>query len=132
MRVDALQIAFERTELELKRTKIELALSEERRAENEICYKNEINYFIDKLLKTKNKLLKLRQQANSCTSLSNITNMRSKSSLGNSVQRQRMIEEMEKKALNAIEKQREKYMMVCTQSSQGEDGEENLSPDMWN
>lgn len=36
-------------------------MSEERKQENEQCYKNEIKYLIDKLLKTKNKLLKARE-----------------------------------------------------------------------
>jgi len=44
----------------LKRTKIELAMCEERKSESEQCYKNEIKYLIDKLLKTKNKLMKER------------------------------------------------------------------------
>lgn len=36
-------------------------MSEERKQENEQCYKNEIKYLIDKLLKTKNKLTKARE-----------------------------------------------------------------------
>ena len=36
-------------------------MCEERKSESEQCYKNEIKYLIDKLLKTKNKLLKERQ-----------------------------------------------------------------------
>ena len=58
---DRLQQELDKTILELKRTKIELALCEERKNESEQCYKNEIKYLIDKLLKTKNKLNKERQ-----------------------------------------------------------------------
>jgi hypothetical protein len=36
-------------------------MCEERKTESEQCYKNEIKYLIDKLLKTKNKLMKERQ-----------------------------------------------------------------------
>ncbi len=57
---DRLQIEFDKTVLELKRTKIELAMGEERKSESEQCYKNEIKYLIDKLLKTKTKLKKER------------------------------------------------------------------------
>ena len=48
--------------MELKRTKIELAMAEERRSESDLCYKNEIKFLIDKLLKVKSKLNKERQQ----------------------------------------------------------------------
>ena len=57
---DHLQLDLDKALLELKRTKIELALSEERKSESEQCYKNEIKYLIDKLLKAKNKLMKER------------------------------------------------------------------------
>ena len=42
--------------MELKKTKIELAMSEERKKESELCFKKETKYLIDKLLKVKNKL----------------------------------------------------------------------------
>ncbi len=56
-----MQSEFDKTLLELKRTKIELALCEERKNESEQCYKNEIKYLIDKLLKAKSKLSKERE-----------------------------------------------------------------------
>eukprot|EP00347_Sterkiella_histriomuscorum_P012539 403368185 len=56
-------VDYDKIELELKRTKIELAMCEERKSESEQCYKNEIKYLIDKLLKTKNKLQKQRNSA---------------------------------------------------------------------
>ncbi len=55
-----MQAEIDKTIIELKRTKIELAMCEERKNESEACYKNEIKYLIDKLLKTKNKLNKER------------------------------------------------------------------------
>ena len=58
---DRLTIEYDRASLELKRTKIELAMSEERKTESEQCYKNEIKYLIEKLLKMKNKLMKARE-----------------------------------------------------------------------
>jgi hypothetical protein len=61
--IEALEVAkarlegeLERQGLELKKARIELAITEERKTESEQCYKNEIKYLIDKLLKTKNKL----------------------------------------------------------------------------
>ena len=42
--------------MELKKTKIELAMSEERKSESDQCYKSEVKYLIDKLVKVKNKL----------------------------------------------------------------------------
>lgn len=39
-------------------------MTEERKSESELCYKNEIKYLIDKLLKTKNKLQKERETQN--------------------------------------------------------------------
>lgn len=47
--------------LEVKRTKIELAMAEERKNDSEQGYKNEIKYLIEKLLKTKNKLQKAKE-----------------------------------------------------------------------
>lgn len=40
----------------MKQSKIELALQEDRKNESESCYKNEIKYLIEKLLKGKQKL----------------------------------------------------------------------------
>ena len=57
---DKVQNELDSIVLELKRTKIELALCEERKNESDQCYKNEIKYLIDKLLKTKTKLNKER------------------------------------------------------------------------
>ena len=57
---ERLQQDLDKTVIELKRTKIELAMSEERKGESDQCYKNEIKYLIDKLLKTKDKLKKER------------------------------------------------------------------------
>jgi len=60
-REDKLQYDLDQALIELKRTKIELALAEERKQESEQSYKNEIKYLIDKLLKAKNKLKRERQ-----------------------------------------------------------------------
>jgi len=53
---DRLQLELDRCQVELKRTRLELAMCDERKQESEQCYRNEIKYLIDKLLKAKSKL----------------------------------------------------------------------------
>jgi len=51
---ERLQIELDRHILELKQTKMEWALSEERKEESELSLKNEIKYLINKLMQVKN------------------------------------------------------------------------------
>jgi hypothetical protein len=46
----------------LKKAKIELALTEERKVESELSLKNEIKFLIEKLLRVKNKLAKQKKK----------------------------------------------------------------------
>ena len=54
-RVDRMQIDMDRLVLELKKTKIDLALAEDRKAENEQSLKHEIKYLIEKLMNERQK-----------------------------------------------------------------------------
>ena len=56
-RMDRMQIEMDRLVLELKKTKIDLALAEERKAENELSLKHEIKYLIEKLMNERHKRL---------------------------------------------------------------------------
>lgn len=71
---DRLQLEFDNVKLQFKRTKIELALCDEKKSEQEQCYKNEIKYLIEKLLKSKNKLTKERLLATNSESNNNNNN----------------------------------------------------------
>ena len=55
--MDRMQTEMDRLVLELKKTKIDLALAEERKAENELSLKHEIKYLIDKLMNERHKRL---------------------------------------------------------------------------
>jgi hypothetical protein len=53
---DKIKLDLDKTIKDLIKSRTDVTLIEERKNESEICYKNEIKYLIEKLLKLKSKL----------------------------------------------------------------------------